>query len=83
MPVPVLPSEPMFIKDAIEKMTCPIHGQHPKVEFDGDEMIYSACCDEFLAHIKEAMPNIRSESLSKSIHHTIELGRIYAENKKI
>ena len=57
------------VKKQIERMVCPVHGEHPKVSFSSSGFSVSCCCQEF-----------RSKAISESEKAIATAVRQYIEN---
>ena len=59
------------VKGSIERMTCPVHGEHPKLSFTSSGFTVSCCCDNFrskvIAECKDAIAKAVEADISKAL----------------
>lgn len=55
------------VKSTIERMSCPVHHEHPNVSFTSQGFSISCCCDEFKEHINSQAEKIVADAMEKHI----------------
>ncbi len=60
------------VKSALERMSCPTHGKHPNVSFNGSRLHIEACCETFRAKIIKQSEIAIAEEVKKSIAESLK-----------
>ena len=51
----------------LQAETCPIHGQHPTVVWNGDSISATCCCDSFREYIGEKAADVYANALADEL----------------
>lgn len=59
------------IKDRVtrelESETCPVHGKHPQIVWNGESIRATCCCDDFRTYIGEKAADVYTNALADEL----------------
>lgn len=56
-----------MMKQTLEEMKCPTHGNHPIVEQTNEGLSIHTCCDEFRQAVIEKYEQLKKEELRQAL----------------
>ena len=60
------------VKQTLERVSCPTHGQHPSVTVSGDSLKIECCCEAFKAEIVRKSEKLISDLAKKDIEDKLK-----------
>lgn len=60
------------VKKELERLSCPQHGKHPKVEFRGDRASVDCCCESFKKNIEGKLKGTIAKAMEEEIRKALK-----------
>ena len=62
----------VFVKNELERMSCPIHSKNPTVLIEGDSFNINACCEDFHKVIDGEIENAITKYMDNRLNNLFE-----------